>query len=140
MQLLEIPLALVGVATIALGVVHVVIPRLIDIEHAVPEPASPLRPLPLVGARYRTRRQDVLGVVWVSNNAATWVLLTLGLADLLAARWLGTEAGRILAAWAVGWWVIRAGSQLAFGRRVGDWAFIGLFAAAAAIHVWAAIA
>ena len=137
---LEILLAIVGMATIVLGLIHLVIPRLVDFEHAVPASMPPLRELPIVGARYRTRRQDVLGVVWVSNNAATWVLLTLGLADLLAARWLGTEAGRILAAWAGGWWVIRAGFQLAFGRRVGDWAFIGLFAAAAAIHVWAAIA
>jgi hypothetical protein len=117
----------------------VVIPHLIDVEHAVPPLAAPLRPLPVLGARYRTRREDVLGVIWVSNNAATYVLLTLGIADLLATRWLGTDAGRLLALWAAGWWVIRAGSQLAFGRRAGDWAFVAIFAGAALIHVAAAV-
>ncbi len=79
-------------------------------------------------------------MIWVSNNAATWVLLTLGVADLFATRWLGTDAGRLLAAWTVGWWVIRAGSQLAFGRRAGDWVFVGLFGTAALVHLAAAVA
>ncbi len=140
MGLLGVLLAVVGVATLVLGMIHLVIPRLIDIERAVPAPVMPLRPLPFVGDRYRTRRQDVLGVVWVSNNAATWVLLTLGVADLLAALWLDTGAGRLLAAWAAGWWVIRAGSQLAFGRRRGDWMFVGIFGAAALVHAWAVVA
>ena len=102
--------------------------------------AAPLRPLPVVGAHYRTRREDVLGVIWVSNNAATYVLLTLGAADLLASRWLGTEPGRMLALWAAGWWVVRAGSQLAFGRRAGDWAFVAIFGLAAIIHFAAVVA
>ena len=129
-----------GLGTLALGAIHLVIPRLIDVEHAVPPLTAPLRPLPIIGDRYRTRRQDVLGVIWVSNNAATWVLLTLGVADLLATRWLGTDAGRLLAGWAVVWWVIRAGSQLAFGRRAGDWAFVALFGIAALVHLVAAVA
>ncbi|MFN8620900.1 MAG: hypothetical protein U0869_09175 [Chloroflexota bacterium] len=136
---LTVLLAVTGLATIALGIVHVVIPRLIDVEHAVPALAAPLRPLPVVGPRYRTRREDVLGVIWVSNNAATWVLLTLGTADLLAARWVGTDAGRLLAIWAAGWWAIRGASQLAFGRRAGDWALMATFATAAAIHAAAAL-
>jgi hypothetical protein len=135
MDPLAATLALTGMGTLALGAVHLVIPRLIDVERAVPSRAAPLRPLPVIGDRYRTRREDVLGVIWVSNNAATYVLLTLGMADLLATRWLGTDAGRLLALWAVGWWVIRAGSQLAFGRRAGDWALLGLFAAAAIVHL-----
>lgn len=139
MEPLTLLLAATGLGTLALGVLHGVIPRLIDVEHAVPPLAAPLRPLPVLGARYRTRREDVLGVIWVSNNAATYVLLTLGIADLLASRWLGTDGGRLLALWAAGWWVIRAGSQLAFGRRAGDWAFVAAFGIAALIHVVAAV-
>lgn len=133
-------LAATGLATLALGALHLVIPRLIDVQHAVPPLASALRPLPVLGAHYRTRREDVLGVIWVSNNAATYVLLTLGIADLLASRWLGTDAGRLLAAWAAGWWVIRAASQLAFGRRAGDWAFVAVFGITALVHLIAAVA
>lgn len=129
----------VGIGSLILGAVHILIPRLVDVEHAVPPLTAPLRSLPIIGDRYRTRREDVLGVIWVSNNAATWVLLTLGIADLLAGRWLSTDAGRLLALWAVGWWVIRAGSQLAFGRRAGDWAFVGLFGLAALVHLAAAL-
>lgn len=140
MDALVIGLWVAGVGTLALGAIHVVMPRLIDIERAVPELVTPLRRLPIVGERYRTRRQDVLGVVWVSNNAATWVLLTLGVADLLAVSWLGTSAGRWLAGWAAVWWAIRAGSQLAFGRRAGDWAFVVVFGTAAVLHGWAAVA
>ena len=139
MDALIIALAMAGIGTLTLAMVHLVMPRLIDIERAVPEPGTALRPLPVVGRRYQTRRQDVLGVVWVSNNAATWVLLTLGVADLLAGSWLGTPAGRVLAAWAVGWWAIRAGSQLAFGRRGVDWAFVVVFGFAAMVHGWAAL-
>lgn len=140
MEPIALALIPVGLATLVLGAIHLVIPRLIDVEHAVPPLTAPLRPLPVVGDRYQTRRQDVLGVIWVSNNAATYVLLTLGIADLLASRWLGTDAGRLLAGWAVGWWVIRAGSQLAFGRRAGDWAFVALFGIAAFVHLIAAVA
>lgn len=139
MEPLTLLLAATGLGTLTLGALHVFIPRLIDVEHAVPPLAAPLRPLPVLGARYRTRREDVLGVIWVSNNAATYVLLTLGITDLLASRWLDTDPGRLLALWAVGWWIVRAGSQLAFGRRAGDWAFGALFATAALIHLAAAI-
>lgn len=140
MSPLELALVVTGLATLGLGAVHLVIPRLVDIRAAVPPLSAPLRPLPLLRARYRTRREDVLGVVWVSNNAATWVLLTLGVADLLATRWLGTEAGRLIALWATGWWVVRAGSQLAFGRRPVDLVLLAVFAIAAAVHLLAALA
>ncbi len=137
MEAVSVVLAAVGLGTVGLGLIHLVIPRLIDVERAIPDPVPPLRPLPIVGSRYRTRRQDVLGVIWVSNNAASWVLLTLGVADLLAGRWLGSDPGRLLALWAVGWWLVRAGSQLAFGHRTGDWLLAGVFLGAAGAHAWA---
>jgi hypothetical protein len=68
------------------------------------------------------------------------VLLTLGAADLLAVRWVGTDAGRVLAIWAAGWWAVRAASQLAFGRRVVDWTLLTVFASFAAVHLAAATA
>ena len=131
-------LVLAGVATAALGCVHLVIPRLMDIEAAVPLDGPPLRTLPLVGSRYATRRQDVRGIVWVSNNAASYVLLTLGLADIASAAWLGTDAGRLLALWAAGWWGVRSASQLAFGHRSGDLILVAVFAGLALLHLLAA--
>jgi hypothetical protein len=138
MDVLVVGLAVAGVATLVLGMVHVVLPNLVDIETAQPLVGSQLRPLPIVGRWYATRRRDVRGVVWVSNNAASYVLLTLGLADVLAWAWLRTDGGRVLALWAAGWWAVRAGSQLAFGRRSGDLLLLVVFAVLCGLHLWAA--
>ncbi len=138
MDALIIALPLIGIGTLALGAVHLVLPRLVDVETAIPADGRPLRPLPVVGSRYATRRRDVLGIVWVSNNAASYVLLTLGAADVLAVTWIGTSAGRVLALWAAGWWAVRSASQLAFGRRAGDLLLMSVFAGFAALHLAAA--
>ena len=137
---LVLALLVTGLVTLALGAVHVILPRLYDLDTAVPLDGPPLRRLPLVGERYATRRQDVRGIVWVSNNAASYVLLTLGAADLAASSWLGTPAGRLLALWATGWWLLRAVSQLAIGHRSGDLAFCAAFVALAGVHLAAGVA
>ena len=137
---LALALMLAGIVTLALGAVHVILPRLYDVDTAVPLEGPPLRRLPLVGERYATRRQDVRGIVWVSNNAASYVLLTLAVADVAASWWLGTPAGRLLALWATGWWLLRAVSQLAIGHRSGDLAFCAAFVALAAVHMAAGVA
>lgn len=138
LDLLILFLVAAGLATLALGVVHLILPRLYDLETAVPLDGAPLRPLPLIGDRYATRRQDVRGIVWVSNNAASYVLLTLGILDLAATSWLATPAGRLLALWAAGWWLVRAVSQLAIGRRSGDLAFVIGFLVLGVVHLAAA--
>jgi hypothetical protein len=73
------------------------------------------------------------------SNAASYVLITLGVADLMAATWISTDAGRLLGMWASGWWAIRAASQFIVGRRFGDIVVAGWFGVLAAVHVVAAV-
>lgn len=57
----------------------------------------------------------------------------------MAATWVSTDAGRLLALWTSGWWAIRAASQFILGRRFGDVAIAGWFSVLAAVHVVAAL-
>ena len=135
-------LAVSGLFTVALGLAHIVIPLIMDFDHAIPTPAAaptPLRPIAIGPIRYEVRRSDVRGIAWVMSNAASYVLITLGLADLAAASWLGTHFGQLLAMWAAGWWVLRAAGQFLVGRRWGDLAVAGWFAVLGAIHIVAAL-
>jgi hypothetical protein len=135
-------LALAGVFTVALGIVHLAIPLLMDFDHAIPaadDSAVPLRSIGFGRVRYQVLRDDVRGIAWVMSNAASYVLITLGIADLASAAWLSTDPGRLLAVWAAGWWAIRAGGQLLLGRRTGDWLVAAWFAGLAGIHAVAAL-
>jgi hypothetical protein len=135
-------LAASGVFTVALGLMHIVIPLIMDFDHAIPTSAAapaPLRTIALGPIRYAVRRSDVRGIAWVMSNAASYVLITLGVLDLAAASWIGTDPGRLLAIWASGWWVLRAGGQLLLGRRWGDLAVAAWFAGLAGIHAAAAL-
>jgi hypothetical protein len=131
-----------GVFTVVLGTVHIAIPVLMDFDHAIPTANAdsvPLRSLGVGGFRYEVLRSDVRGIAWVMSNAASYVLITLGMADLTASVWVATDAGHLLALWASGWWAIRAGSQLIVGRRIGDFAVAGWFGILAAVHAVAAL-
>jgi hypothetical protein len=141
-EILVPALAIAGVFTIALGVVHVSIPILMDFDHAIPSAdaqLAPLRSLGMEGFRYQVLRSDVRGIAWVMSNAASYVLITLGIADLTAPAWVDTNGGHLLAMWAAGWWGIRAASQFIVGRRFGDIVVAGWFGVLAAVHVVAAL-
>jgi len=56
-----------------------------------------------------------------------------------AAGWHGLPLA-LGGVWVAGWWAIRAGSQLALGRRAGDLFAVAWFAALAAGHLAAALA
>jgi hypothetical protein len=131
-----------GVFTVALGLVHIVIPLIMDFDHAIPKAAAAQTPLRTIGfgrVRYQVLRSDVRGIAWVMSNAASYVLITVGIADLASAAWLSTDHGRLLATWAAGWWAIRAGGQLLLGRRTGDRLVAAWFAGLAGIHAAAAL-
>lgn len=135
-------LQLTGVFAVGLGIVHVVIPLIMDFDHAIPTSQTLPTSLHAIGIgalRYEIRRSDVRGVAWVMSNAASYVLVTLGVADLAAPVWIGTDAGRLLTVWAVGWWAIRAAGQLIVGRRGGDVLIAGWFGGLALINVAAAL-
>ena len=127
-----------GVFTLLLGIAHFFFPVLLDFKEAIPRRGSPLRPFRLGPIRYDTQRQDIYGIAWVMNHAASYTLVSVGVADLLAIRWLGTPLGLPLSLWIAGWWFLRAGSQLYLGRRRGDWLILAGFAVLGVIHLGAA--
>ncbi|MCA9941519.1 MAG: hypothetical protein KC418_22925 [Anaerolineales bacterium] len=132
-------LAICGLFSLLLGTAHFFFPVLLDFEQAIPREGAPLRPFRLGPIRYRTLRQDVHGIAWVMNHAASYILVSIGVMDLLASRWLAAPWGRWLALWLAGWWFLRAGSQLYLGRRRGDWLVLAGFALLGIIHLGAAL-
>ena len=131
-------LAICGLFTLLLGTAHFFFPMLLDFEEAIPLEGPPLRPFRLGPIRYPTERRDVRGIAWVMNHAASYTLVSIGVADLLAVRWLGTPLGLALSLWIAGWWFLRAGSQLYLGRRLGDWLILAGFALLGLVHTGAA--
>jgi len=136
-----------GAFTIALGLVHIAIPRLVGYRSAVGSDGavrSPTGPLPLgtIGAgrwAYRVRRDDLVGLAWVMSNAASYVLITIGIVDLAwVAGWRGLPIA-LGAPWIAGWWGIRAASQFALGRRAGDIVVAAWFSALAVGHLVLAV-
>lgn len=141
--LLLILTALAGTFTIGLGVVHVAIPRLVGFERAIGRNgalgSANGPPLPgTIGAgrfTYRVRRSDLVGLAWVMSNAASYVLITIGIVELAwVAGWRGLPIA-LGATWIAGWWAIRAASQFALGARAGDMAVALWFAALALGHL-----
>ena len=129
-----------GAFTVLLGLLHFFLPALLDFRGAIPEGGAPLRPFHLLGCRYPTKRSDVRGLVWVMNHAVSYTLVTIGVVDLAAVRWIGTWLGVLVAAWIAGWWFLRAGCQLCLGHRRGDLVVLAWFAALGLLHVGAALA
>lgn len=127
-----------GAFTVALGTVHFFMPVLFDFKTAIPRDGSPIAPFRLFFFSYPTARSDVHGIAWVMNHAVSFTLVTLGVVDLFAGRWLGTPGGVFVGIWAAAFWALRAGSQLYLGRRRGDFLVMGWFAALAALHLCAA--
>ncbi len=136
--MIEIALLALGISglfTTVLGSVHFFFPLLLDFAQAIPRQGEDILPFRLGPLRYTTLRSDVHGIAWIMNHAASYTLVTIGILDLLAYRWLGTEFGWWLCLWIAGWWFLRAGSQLYMGRRRGDlWILVG-FAWLGVVHL-----
>ena len=130
-----IALAISGLFTLILGLLHFFFPLLLDFEQAIPKQGPLLKPFRLGPIFYKTQRQDVYGIAWVMNHAASYTLVSIGMADLMASYWLGTALGQLLALWIAVWWFIRAASQLYLGRRRGDWWILIGFAWLGLVHL-----
>jgi hypothetical protein len=137
--LVLIAMLISGGFTLALGIVHIFMPMLFDFRRAIPTEGESLTPLRLGPIRYATVRSDVRGIAWVMNHAASYVLISIGVADLLWRRWPDGAMGAILALWIAGWWLLRAASQLYLGRRRGDLKIMLGFVTLAAVHLLAAV-
>lgn len=138
---LAILVGLCGVFSIALGVVHISIPAIVRYRFAIgTEPVNgPIGDLVVGPIRYSIRRSDLVGLAWVMSNAASYVLITIGIIDLDWAFVRPPVPIAKVAWWVAGWWALRAGSQLTLGRRWGDLIVVGGFALIALIHVAVAL-
>jgi hypothetical protein len=139
--LLSVLMVAAGVFTIGLGVVHVGIPSILRYSAAigVDDGRPQLGPVGLPGIDYQLRRADLRGIAWVMSNAASYVLISVGIIDL---AWVGGWRGvpvPIGAAWIAGWWAVRSGGQLLVGRRAGDLAIAMWFSGLAFLHVVLAV-
>jgi hypothetical protein len=124
-----------GAFTFALGTLHFFFPRLFDFRGAISLEGAPLKPFPLLVTRYQTSRQDISGLVWVMNHAASFALVTVGLADLAWPLWARSSFRLYIALWIALWWVLRGASQFYLGRRWGDWAVFIVFSGFALLHL-----
>lgn len=137
--LLPAGFAVCGLFTVALGLVHFVMPWLFDFDGAIPTDGPPLRPLDLLVVTYETRRSDVRGIAWIMNHAVSYTLVTIGALDLLAAEWLSSPFAPYLLAWIAGWWFLRAVMQRHMGTRTGDWVVAGGFTTLGLFHLAVAV-
>ncbi|QZP39421.1 hypothetical protein [Halobaculum magnesiiphilum] len=128
-----------GAFTLVLGIVHFAMPWLLDFDGAIPTDGDPLRPLELLVITYQTKRSDLRGIAQIMNHAVSYTLVSIGLVELLASRWLSTWFAPYLLAWIAGWWFLRATTQRHMGSRTGDrlvaagFALIGVFHFAVAV-------
>lgn len=128
-------LYLCGAFAVILGALHFFFPLLFDFRGAIPQQGDALKPFPLVIAKYNTTRDDIYGLVWVMNNAASFAILSIGLLDLFWSVWLRSTYGAGIAIWIALFYFVRAASQLAMGRRIGDWLILIAFAMLGIFHL-----
>ncbi len=131
--------AVCGTFTLVLGLVHFVMPRLLDFDGAIPTDGGPLKPLHLGVVTYQTKRSDIRGIAQIMNHAASYTLVTIGVLDLLAGIWLGTRFAPFLLVWIAGWWFLRAVTQRHMGSRPGDWLVAGGFTLLGLFHLAVAV-
>jgi hypothetical protein len=126
-----------GVFSLVLGVVHLWVPRVFALDRAIGTDGPSVTELGSLGRgawAYRRRRSDAIGIAWVMSNAASYVLLSVGLLDLAWAVGQRAVPIGIGGLWIAGWWALRAGGQFTVGRRPGDVAIAVLFAVLALLH------
>lgn len=124
-----------GAFALILGALHFFFPLLFDFRGAIPIQGDALKPFPLLLTKYNTTRSDIYGLIWVMNSAASFAILTIGVLDLFWTVWLRSAYGAFVTIWIALFYALRAASQLAMGRRRGDWIILGAFAALGAVHL-----
>jgi hypothetical protein len=127
-----------GVFSLSLGIAHLWVPRIFALDRAIGTDGSSITDLGILGRgtwTYRRRRSDAIGLAWVMSNAASYVLVSIGMVDLTWAAGHRAVPLGIGGIWIAGWWALRAGGQFVVGRRRGDVAIAALFAMLVVVHV-----
>lgn len=142
-SVLGIVLAGAGIGTVLLGIWHLSVPRAFRYAQAIgvddPGTTVDLGTMRVGPWRYERRRADAVGLAWVMSNAASFVLVSIGLLDIAWAFGDRTIPIALGSAWVAAWWGIRVASQFALGRRPIDMAIALAFAVACVIHVVTAL-
>lgn len=136
---LTILLYAAGAFAIVLGILHFTFPTRFGFFAALPADGPPPPPYRLLFYRYEMKRSDLRGIIYVMNHCVSYAIVAVGVFDCFAARWLGTSPGALAAGAAAGFWLMRAGTQLYLGTRLGDWLVIVCFTLLGALHVVAAV-
>jgi hypothetical protein len=131
--------AVFGAFTVALGLVHVTMPWLLDFDGAIPTDGDSLQPLNLLVLTYQTKRSDVRGIAQIMNHHVSFTLITIGILDLLVDEWLASRFAPYLLVWIGLWWLLRAITQRHMGSRPGDWLVAGWFGLLGVFHLGVAI-
>jgi hypothetical protein len=139
-SMLVLTAVVAGVFSVTLGVIHWWVPRIFAFGDVIGKDpihsgGSSLGIIRLGGFAYVRRRSDAIGLTWVMSNAASYVLITIGVVDLAWAVGDRTIPLNVGAAWIAGWWTLRAAGQFAVGHRRVDVAVAIGFAALAALHL-----
>ena len=132
-----------GVFSIALGAAHLWVPRIFAIDRAIGLDRGGAMGLGTIAVgcwRYSRRRADAVGLAWVMSNAASYVLVSIGVVDLAWAAGSRAIPVGVGAAWIAGWWLLRAGGQFTVGQRRADFGIAAGFAGLAVGHVVVAVA
>lgn len=128
-----------GAFTVVLGTVHFAMPWLLDFDRAIPIEGDSLRPLDLLVVTYQTKRSDIRGIAQIMNHAVSYTLVSIGILDLLASRWLAAWFAPYLLVWIAGWWFLRAATQRHMGSRPGDWLVAAGFTLIGVFHLAVAV-
>ncbi len=138
-ELPQILLWLSGIFAVGLGVLHFSFPRRFGYFAVLATVKEPLDSFELGLFQHKLTPQDLRGLMYVMNNAASYAIVLCGVADLASARWLHTEAGLWLALAMAGFWLLRAGSQFYIGHTRKNWLAAGWFAGLGVLHIVVAI-
>lgn len=131
----NILMILIGLFTLALGIVHFFFPALLDYKNAIRDKGSEFTPFKLGFIRYKTQWSDIYGLIWVMNHAASYTIVTVGILDLLSYSWIHTNFRQTIALWIAIWWFLRAGTQFYLGSRRGDMIIASCFSFLGFVHL-----
>lgn len=122
-----------GIFTFALGAIHVFLPIILKYKkvmfNSIYEPSK----LNFMFSDYKLKISDLYGIIWVMNNHASFVLLSIGALDIFLVDWLLGD-GEWVCLWISTWWILRVINQLFIGYRIGDICIMIFFFVLAVIH------
>jgi hypothetical protein len=134
--MLQAALYVTGGFAVVLGILHFTFPNRFGFPALLKGPGPVPPPFRLGPYRQELSRADVLGIVYVMNHSASFVIISIGVFDLFVGEWWGGRAGTYVSAWSGAFWWLRAAAQFYVGRRPGDWFVIVFFSALGIVQLF----